>query len=83
MLHMVATLGVLGAVYEVLEYAGPAARSLSPSERFTLCNMSAELGAKTGVFPYDDTTAGVSWATGRSSTTSPCGPTRTRPIRAN
>ena len=58
MLHMVATLGVLGAVYEVLEYAGPAARSLSPSERFTLCNMSAELGAKTGVFPCDDTTVG-------------------------
>ncbi len=57
MLHMVARLGVLGAVYEVLEYAGPAAPSLSPSERFTLCNMSAELGAKTGVFPFDATTA--------------------------
>ena len=58
MLHLVARLGVLGAVYEVLEYAGPAAGSLSPSERFTLCNMSAELGAKTGVFPFDPTTAG-------------------------
>ena len=57
MLHMVARLGVLGAVYEVLEYAGPAAPSLSPSERFTLCNMSAELGAKSGVFPFDATTA--------------------------
>ena len=57
MLHMVARLGVLGALYEVLEYAGPAAPSLSPSERFTLCNMSAELGAKTGVFPFDPTTA--------------------------
>lgn len=57
MLHLVARLGVLGAVYEVLEYAGPAAGSLSPSERFTLCNMSAELGAKTGVFPFDSTTA--------------------------
>ena len=57
MLHLVARLGVLGAVYEVLEYAGPAAGSLSPSERFTLCNMSAELGAKTGVFPFDPTTA--------------------------
>ncbi len=56
MLHTVAELGVLGAVYEVLEYAGPAARALSPSERFTLCNMSAELGAKTGVFPCDATT---------------------------
>ena len=57
MLHMIAELGVLGAVYEVLEYAGPAAPSLTPSERFTLCNMSAELGAKTGVFPFDAVTA--------------------------
>ena len=57
MLHMIAELGVLGAVYEVLEYAGPAAGSLTPSERFTLCNMSAELGAKTGVFPFDPVTA--------------------------
>ncbi len=57
MLHMIAELGVLGAVYEVLEYAGPVASSLTPSERFTLCNMSAELGAKTGVFPFDSVTA--------------------------
>ena len=57
MLHMIAELGVLGAVYEVLEYAGPAAARLAPSERFTLCNMSAELGAKTGVFPFDPVTA--------------------------
>ena len=57
MLHMIAELGVLGAVYEVLEYAGPAAGSFTPSERFTLCNMSAELGAKTGVFPFDPVTA--------------------------
>ncbi len=56
MLHLIAQLGVLGAVYEVLEYAGPAARAFSPSERFTLCNMSAELGAKTGVFPFDQGT---------------------------
>lgn len=57
MLHMIAELGVLGAVYEVLEYAGPVASSLTPSERFTLCNMSAELGAKTAVFPFDSVTA--------------------------
>ena len=57
MLHMIAELGVLGAVYEVLEYAGPVASSFTPSERFTLCNMSAELGAKTGVFPFDSVTA--------------------------
>lgn len=57
MLHLIAELGVLGAVYEVLEYGGPAASALSASERFTLCNMSAELGAKTGIFPHDQVTA--------------------------
>ena len=57
MLHLIAKLGVLGAVYEVLEYGGPAAPTLSASERFTLCNMSAELGAKTGIFPHDRVTA--------------------------
>lgn len=56
MLHLTAKLGVLGAVYEVLEFGGPAAVTLSPSERFTLCNMSAEVGAKTGVFPFDTVT---------------------------
>jgi homoaconitate hydratase family protein len=57
MLHLVAKLGVLGAVYEVIEYSGPAASRLSVSERFTLCNMTAEIGAKTGVFPHDQVTA--------------------------
>lgn len=57
MLRMVARLGVLGAVYDVLEYVGSGARFLSASERFTLCNMSAELGAKTGVFPFDPVAA--------------------------
>src|SRR5690606_38531766 len=43
--------------YEVLEYHGLGAHSLSLSERFTICNMSAELSAKTGLFPYDGATA--------------------------
>ena len=56
MLNLIKRLGVLGALYEVLEYHGPAVTTLSPSERFTLCNMSAELGAKGGIFPYDEVT---------------------------
>jgi homoaconitate hydratase family protein len=56
-LHMIGELGVLGALYQVLEYHGPAVPTLSISERFTLCNMSAELGAKGGVFPHDEVTA--------------------------
>ncbi|MFG1361402.1 3-isopropylmalate dehydratase large subunit [Xanthobacter pseudotagetidis] len=56
-LHMIARLGVLGGLYQVMEYHGEAARRLSISERFTLCNMAAELGGKGGIFPYDDITA--------------------------
>jgi homoaconitate hydratase family protein len=50
-------LGVLGALYEILEYSGDGAARLSVSERFTLCNMATEVGAKGGVFPYDEVTA--------------------------
>jgi homoaconitate hydratase family protein len=57
MLHLISELGVLGAVYEVMEYSGPATANLSASERFTLCNMSAEVGAKTAVFPFDSVAA--------------------------
>lgn len=56
MLEMVRQIGVLGALYQVLEYSGPAAARLSASERFTLCNMVAEVGAKGGVFPSDAVT---------------------------
>lgn len=56
MLHLVRELGVLGALYEFIEFHGPAAAAMSVSERFTLCNMSAEVGAKGAVFPCDDVT---------------------------
>ena len=56
-LQMIAKLGVLGGLYQVMEYHGDAAHRLSVSERFTLCNMAAELGAKGGIFPYDEVTA--------------------------
>jgi len=56
MLDIIRRLGVLGGLYHVIEYHGPAAASLSISERFTLCNMTAELSAKAGVFPFDEVT---------------------------
>jgi len=56
MLSIVKRLGVMGGNYKVIEYQGPAAGSLSISERFTFCNMSAEIGAKTGIFPADAVT---------------------------
>jgi homoaconitate hydratase family protein len=57
MLAIVKELGVLGALYEILEFHGDAVSGLSVSERFTLCNMATEVGAKGGVFPYDSVTA--------------------------
>ena len=56
MLVIAQRLGVLGALYEVLEYHGDGAAALTVSERFTLCNMATEVGAKGGVFPCDAVT---------------------------
>ena len=56
MLQMLSDMSITGALYQVLEFHGPAVASLSMSERFTLANMSAEVGAKTGVFPADEVT---------------------------
>lgn len=56
MLVIAKRLGVLGALYEILEFHGDALQNLSVSERFTLCNMATEVGAKGGVFPYDAVT---------------------------
>jgi homoaconitate hydratase family protein len=56
MLNLVGRLGILGAGYRAIEYHGTGAAALSISERFTFCNMTAEVGAKCGVFPHDDVT---------------------------
>jgi len=56
-LATVSELGVDGAVYEVLEFGGPALRDLSMDERFTLSNMAIEAGAATGIVEPDETTA--------------------------
>ncbi len=47
--------------YRVAELAGPAITALGMPERMTLCNMTAELGAKTGLIAPDATTA--AWLT--------------------
>ncbi len=56
MLEMARQFGVLGALYEMLEFHGPGAAKFSVSERFTLCNMVTEIGGKGGVFPFDEVT---------------------------
>ena len=55
MLFLCATLGV-GNENQAFEFDGPVVRAMSMSERMTLCNMSAELGAVTGIVTADATT---------------------------
>jgi 3-isopropylmalate/(R)-2-methylmalate dehydratase large subunit len=56
MLHMVGRFGMNGGQYQAVEFAGPAVQALSMAERMTLSNMSAEMGAQTGLIAADDTT---------------------------
>lgn len=69
MLFLCARLGMAGGHYEAIEYTGAAVTALPMQERMTLCNMSTELGAQTGLVAPDATTlawlaeAGVDAAT--------------------
>jgi aconitate hydratase len=46
--------GVDGGVGRIIEYHGPGVATLSAMDRHVICNMGAELGATTSVFPADD-----------------------------
>jgi 3-isopropylmalate/(R)-2-methylmalate dehydratase large subunit len=54
-LHIIGMIGVDGALYKSMEFTGPGVSSLSIDDRFTVCNMAIEAGAKNGIFPVDDT----------------------------
>jgi 3-isopropylmalate/(R)-2-methylmalate dehydratase large subunit len=56
MLAMIARFGMNGADYGAVEFTGEAVRALPMQERMTLCNMSAELGAQTGLVAPDQIT---------------------------
>lgn len=49
-------LSVKGGVGYIMEYSGPGVKSLSVTDRATICNMGAELGATTSIFPSDENT---------------------------
>ena len=55
-LHLIGTIGVDGALYKSLEFAGEGVGSLSMDDRFTIANMAIEAGAKNGIFPVDGRT---------------------------
>ncbi|MEE9585228.1 MAG: 3-isopropylmalate dehydratase large subunit [Candidatus Brocadiales bacterium] len=55
-LHVIGDIGVDGALYKVMEFTGPTISSLPMDDRFAICNMAIEAGAKTGIMATDDTT---------------------------
>ena len=59
-------LTVKGGTNKIIEYFGPGAESISATGKGTICNMGAELGATTSVFPFDDRMAAYLRATDRA-----------------
>ena len=55
-LHAIADLGVSGATYKALEFTGDTIGMLSMDDRFSMCNMAIEAGAKNGIIAPDKTT---------------------------
>jgi len=55
-LYIIGKIGVDGALYKSMEFTGPGVSSLSIDDRFAICNMAIEAGAKNGIFPVDETT---------------------------
>ena len=55
-LYTISQIGVDGANYKVMEFSGEVIRNLSMDNRFTMCNMAIEAGAKTGIIEPDEIT---------------------------
>lgn len=55
-LYILGRLSVKGGTGYIMEYSGEGVKSLSLTDRATICNMGAELGATTSIFPTDENT---------------------------
>jgi 3-isopropylmalate/(R)-2-methylmalate dehydratase large subunit len=56
-LEVIRMIGVDGALYRALEFVGDTISHLTMDDRFSMCNMAIEAGAKNGIVAYDETTA--------------------------
>lgn len=55
-LEVIRQIGVDGALYNALEFCGEGIKYLSMDDRFSICNMAIEAGAKSGIIAYDEIT---------------------------
>ena len=55
-LEVIRCLGVSGALYKALEFCGDTLEYLDMDNRFSLCNMAIEAGAKSGIIAVDEVT---------------------------
>ena len=65
-LHLMGILTVKGGTSHIVEFFGPGTNTLSCTGKATICNMGAEHGATTSIFPYDARMATYLKATGRT-----------------
>src|SRR4029434_6317408 len=64
--YLCTLLTVKGGTNKIVEYFGPGTESISATGKATICNMGAELGATTSLFPFDTRMASYLRATDRS-----------------
>src|SRR4029079_3612040 len=64
-LKVAEVLTVKGGTGAIVEYFGPGADTITATGKGTICNMGAEIGATTSLFPYDENMAAYLKATGR------------------
>jgi len=65
-LHVAGILTVKGGTGAIIEYFGDGAQTISCTGKGTICNMGAEIGATTSLFPYDSRMSDYLRATGRA-----------------
>ena len=62
-LRILAEIGVAGGTGHAIEFAGAVVRAMSVEGRMTLCNLTIEMGSRSGFVAPDDTT--IQWLAGR------------------